>query len=108
MAESYEVSKAVAVVLALRIYMGEIGIPQLEASVIRCDNARSVHAAESSTSDKQGLFMKRRIKFTRDAQDDKHVKVVYFSNTVNYADILTKMLGPSVFRRWCSIVMRQD
>ena len=100
-AERYEVSKAVAVVLAERQFMGQIGVPQMDKTIIRTDNA-----ADSSASDKQSLGQKRRQKLVQWAQEDGEVQVQHIKAHHNYADMLTKVLPHKLFHEFLPAMMR--
>ena len=106
MAEQYEVSRAVAVIVAYREFCAQIGVPQLKEAVIRTDSSTTVNTAESVESDKQSLFMKRRIHFIRVMQEEGYVKVEYISNVNNHADLMTKVLAHKEFKKFMHVIMR--
>ena len=96
-AETYEVSQAVAGVVALRMFCSELGFPQLTPSVLRCDNSGTVAKAAAAASDKRSLYMKRRITFVQEAQAFDECSVQYIPSAQNRADILTKVLKMPLF-----------
>ena len=108
LAEQYELSRAVANVLDARDYSTEIGVPQVEPSPIFTDSSTAMRTAESSQSDKQSLYMKRRIKFTQWAQKDNNVEVNYVNGDANHADTLTKHQTNSQFMVTAPILMRRE
>ena len=108
MAEQYELSRAVANVLDARDFSTEIGIPQLDPSPIFTDSSSAVRTAESAQSDKQSLYMKRRIKFTQWAQSDKKVAVEHVCGEANHADTLTKHQSNTQFMLTAPVLMRRE
>ena len=106
LAEQYELSRACATVIAARDYMGEIGNPQLKPSNMFTDSAPAVYAASAAQSDKQGLYMKRRVKFVQWAQRDGYILVIHIPSKSNRADPLTKQQPTPLFKLQEADLMR--
>ena len=104
-AETMELSKCVASNIAFRMYLSELGWPQLVPSAIRCDNMGSVLKAASGNSDKRALYMKRRVKYIQNNQDIGESLVQHVATDLNRADILTKAMGGQPFLRMRDMMM---
>ena len=66
-AEGYELSRAVASLMAEREFVTEIGYPQVRPSPAFCDSSGSVFKATAGKTNKKGMYMQKRIKFMQDA-----------------------------------------
>ena len=104
-AETMELSKCVASNIAYRMYLSEIGWPQLVASAIHCDNMGSVLKAASGNSDKRALYMKRRVQYIQNNQDTGESRVEHVPTDLNRADILTKPMTGQQFLRMRDMMM---
>eukprot|EP00966_Prymnesium_polylepis_P227788 5271293-Prymnesium_polylepis.1 len=69
-----------------------MGFPQLEPSVLKCDNSGTVAKAASAASDKRSLYMKR-----AGGADPRGVLGAAIPSEQNRADILTKVLKMPLF-----------
>ena len=104
-AEMYELSRGVAVMLAMREFLTEIGLPQLGPSRVQCDNISCILKADSALSEKRSLYMKRRGAFVQEAQLMGEIDVVHVPGEDNRADILTKPLPFKVFAKHRDAIM---
>ena len=107
LAEQYELSRAVANVIDARDLCTEIGVPQLEPSQVFSDSSSAVRTSGSAQSDKQSLYMKRRIRFVQWATQDEKVDVQHVSGEANHADTLTKHQTNRVFHMTEPVLMRR-
>jgi hypothetical protein len=90
--ETYELSRCVANVIGARHFMIEFGFPQNQPSPVDCDNSAGVLKAASATSDKRGVYMKRRVVFVQEAQRLEEILVRHVPGIGNRSDIVTKVI----------------
>ena len=100
-------SRAVANVIDSRDLCTEIGVPQLEPSQVFSDSSSAVRTSGSAQSDKQSLYMKRRIRFVQWATQDEKVDVQHVSGEANHADTLTKHQSNRLFNMTEPVLMRR-
>ena len=98
-AEGYELSRAVASLMAEREFVTEIGYPQVRPSPAFCDSSGSVFKATAGKTNKKGMYMQKRIKFMQDAERWGETLVTKIRTDDNRADILTKMLSTKLYKK---------
>jgi hypothetical protein len=98
-AEGYELSRAVASLMAEREFVAEIGYPQVRPSPAFCDSSGSVFKATAGKTNKKKMYMQKRIKFMQDAERWGETIITKIRTDDNRADILTKMLSTKLYKK---------
>ena len=104
-AEAEEAFHTSTDVIALRNLMKEIGLEQLDPTVIYCDNQPAIHMMQNKGSmAKRTKAMDTQIYALRDRMIDHEVQLKYISTVNMAADIATKPLGRTKFEFFRDII----
>ena len=100
-AEAEEAFHASTDAVALRHLAKEIGVEQLDPTVIYCDNQPAIQMMENKGSlTKRSKAMDTQIYALRDRMIDQEVQMQYLPTSNMVADIFTKSLGRAKFERF--------
>ena len=105
-AEYYAASACGTAVLALRLFMRDIGAAQLLPTPVYVDNTACVNLAKNFKACKRTKHIDRRINFLTDYQEMGEIQVLNISTSANTADALTKPLAKMDFKKHAKILVR--
>ena len=104
-AEAEEAYHTSTDVVALRHLAKEIGVEQLDLSIIYCDNQPAIQIMENKGSlAKRSKAMDTQLYALRDRMIDQEVQLKYISTSDMIADIFTKPLGRVKFELFRDII----
>ena len=104
-AEAEEAFHASTDVVALRYLAREIGVEQLDPTVIYCDNQPAIQMMENKGSlAKRSKAMDTQLYALRDRMIDQEVQLQYVSTAAMVADIFTKPLGRKKFEEFREMI----
>ena len=104
-AEAEEAFHASTDVVALRYLAREIGVEQLDPTIIYCDNQPAIQMMENKGSlAKRSKAMDTQLYALRDRMIDQEVQLQYVSTAAMVADIFTKPLGRKKFEEFREVI----
>jgi hypothetical protein len=105
-AELYALSQAVRLVIYLRNLFIELGLMKKDHCVtIKCDSISAIEIVKSEGSSVPAKHIDIRLKYIKQAIQQKKLEVVYVNTKENLADGFTKPLGLDLFSRLFSKLM---
>jgi hypothetical protein len=107
-AEYIAIATAVQEVVWINQYLSELGLIDKEVPVIRSDNQAAIQIASNDTLHSRSKHIDIRYHFIRQMIKQNQIKLVYVSTTEQEADINTKSLEVSTFKRMTDKLMHKQ
>jgi len=105
-AENAAAVEATKEIIWFRQLLGELGFPQLEPTIVFCDNASMITLANDySGNHKRVKHYLTRVNFMIEQVRMGNIALQHVASEHNVADILTKPLGPTDFLRLCPYLL---
>ena len=98
MAEYVGMYECTRSIMLLRMLLEDLQVPQLDKTVIKCDNQSAIAIAEAEIPVSSHKHLHMRYHYTRECMDS--IKIDYTDTTSQPADILTKPLAKPTFEKF--------
>ena len=98
-AETVALTRTAQEVIWLRGVLRELGFPQEQPTTIYCDNDGAIAFGKDAANHSSMKHINLRECFLKEAVAAGYIRIVSISSTDNTADILTKSLGPTLFKK---------
>lgn len=103
-AEYLSTTHAAKQILWTRSILAELGFGAEQPTILFCDNRGTVFCTHDPLNHSAMKHIDLRIHFIRDCVTKKLIMVIHIPGTDNFADLLTKPLGPQVHMKWLNYI----
>jgi hypothetical protein len=98
-AEVRAIERTIRQIVTYRELLAELGYVQLKPTILYTDSKASVEYFKHYRSSKRLKHIMKLVHLIRHAVNEKYIKLVFINAEYNVADILTKIVTPSLFKQ---------